>query len=284
MEVIRECRLPAASHRLSKVPSAHQEAGKMLEWVRQKLQRVRNRLDSLPYIGPLIARVADIERTVLVELILGAAALFVFAKIANEVGQGDTRAFDEWLLLSLRTPGDPAVPIGPKRVQELMRDITALGSTGVLTIMILSVAGFLAMTRKGHAAILVLVSVVGGTLISQTMKFAFARPRPDLVPHGAEVYTASFPSGHSMMSAVVYLTLGALLARTQPDRSVKVYIMTIAVALTMMVGISRVYLGVHWPTDVLAGWSLGGLWALLCWIVMVWLQRRGNVEGETAST
>jgi len=256
----------------------------MLEWVRQKLQRVRNRLYSLPYMGPLIARVADIERTVLVAVILGAAALFVFAKIANEVGQGSTRAFDEWLLLSLRTPGDPAVPIGPKRVQELMRDITALGSTGVLTIMVLSVAGFLAMTRKGHAAMLVLVSVVGGTLISQTTKFAFARPRPDLVPHGAEVFTASFPSGHSMMSAVVYLTLGALLARTQADRGVKVYIMTIAVALTVLVGISRVYLGVHWPTDVLAGWSLGGLWALLCWLVMVWLQRRGNVEGETAST
>jgi undecaprenyl-diphosphatase len=250
----------------------------------QHLQRLAGRLGGLPYVGTILARMAGIERTVLVTLILGAAALFVFAKIANEVGQGSTRAFDEWLLLSLRTPGNPAVPIGPKRVQELMRDITALGSTGVLTIMILSVAGFLAMTRKGHAAILVLVSVVGGTLISQTMKFAFARPRPDLVPHGAEVYTASFPSGHSMMAAVVYLTLGALLARMQPDRSVKVYVMTIAVTLTVMVGISRVYLGVHWPTDVLAGWSLGGLWALLCWLVMVWLQRRGKVEGETAST
>ena len=181
----------------------------MLGWARQHLQQVRNRLDSVPYVGPLIARVADIERTVLITVILGAAALFAFAKIANEVGQGETRAFDEWLLLSLRTPGDPAVPIGPKRVQEMMRDITALGSTGVLTIMILSVVGFLAMTRKGHAAILVLVSVVGGTLLSQTMKFAFARPRPDLVPHGAEVYTASFPSGHSMMAAVVYLTLVA---------------------------------------------------------------------------
>jgi undecaprenyl-diphosphatase len=256
----------------------------MLGWARQSLQQVRNRLDRLPYVGPLIARVADIERTVLVAVILGAAALFAFAKIANEVGQGETRAFDEWLLLSLRTPGEPAVPIGPKRVQELMRDLTALGSTGVLTIMVLSVVGFLSMTRKGHAAILVLVSVVGGTLLSQTMKFAFARPRPDLVPHGAEVYTASFPSGHSMMSAVVYLTLGALLARTQPDRSVKVYIMTIAVVLTLLVGISRVYLGVHWPTDVLAGWSLGGVWALLCWLVMVYLQKRGNVESATATS
>src|SRR5262245_39101534 len=119
----------------------------MLEWARQHLQQVRGHLDSLPYLGPLIARVTHIERTVLVAVLRGPAARFAFAKIANEVGQGETRAFDEWLLVSLRTPGDPAVPIGPKRVQELMRDITALGSTGVLTIMVLSVVGFLAMTR-----------------------------------------------------------------------------------------------------------------------------------------
>ena len=239
----------------------------MLEWARAYLRRL-----------------ADIERTVLAAVIVGAAALFTFAALANAVGKGSTRPFDEWLLLSLRTPGNPADPIGPIWFEEMVRDITALGSTGVLTLMVLSVIGFLAMTRKGHAAVLVLVSVVGGTLLSQTMKFAFARPRPDLVPHGAEVYTASFPSGHSMMAAVVYLTLGALLARTQPDRGVKAYIMTIAVTLAAMVGISRVYLGVHWPTDVLAGWSLGGVWALLCWLVMVWLQRRGDVESEGART
>ena len=121
---------------------------------------------------------------------------------------------------------------------------------------------------------------VNSLMSAPAMKFAFARPRPELVPHGAEVYTASFPSGHSMMSAIVYLTLGALLARTQPDRGVKIYILTIAVVLTVLVGASRVYLGVHWPTDVLAGWTLGGMWALLCWMAMVWLQSRGQVEDE----
>jgi undecaprenyl-diphosphatase len=128
----------------------------------------------------------------------------------------------------------------------------------------------------------VLVSVVGGVLISQTMKWAFARPRPDLVPHGAEVFTASFPSGHSMMSAVVYLTLGALLARTQADPAVKTYVLVMAVVLTVLVGASRVYLGVHWPTDVLAGWALGGVWALICLLVMLWLQSRGQVEYDAA--
>ncbi len=138
------------------------------------------------------------------------------------------------------------------------------------------------MTRKGHAALFVLASVAGGALISQTMKLAYARPRPDLVPHGAEVFTASFPSGHSMMSAVVYLTLGALLARTQTDRAVKAYILAVAVLLTVLVGVSRVYLGVHWPTDVLAGWALGGVWALICLLVMLWLQTRGQVEDGAA--
>jgi undecaprenyl-diphosphatase len=195
------------------------------------------------------------------------------------VSNAGTPAFDEWLIVVLRTPGNLADPVGPRWLEEMMRDFTALGSTGVLTVLVLAVAGFLAMTRKGHAALLVLLSVAGGVLVSQTMKWAYARPRPDLVPHSAEVFTASFPSGHSMMSAVVYLTLGALLARTQQDRSVKAYVLAVAVTLTVLVGASRVYLGVHWPTDVLAGWTLGGLWALICLSLMQWLQARGQVEG-----
>ena len=195
------------------------------------------------------------------------------------MGDGGTRAFDEWLLVALRTPGNLADPIGPKWFEEMMRDFTAMGSTGVLTLMVLTIAGFLAMTRKGYAALFVLGSVIGGVLISQSMKWAYARPRPELVPHGAEVYTASFPSGHSMMAAVVYLTLGALLARTLADRAVKIYVLAVAVFVTVLVGVSRVYLGVHWPTDVLAGWALGAAWALICWLVMTWLQTRGQVEG-----
>ena len=86
-----------------------------------------------------------------------------------------------------------------------------------------------------------------------------------------------------MLSAVVYLTLGALLARTQTHRGIKVYFLAVAGLLTVIIGVSRVYLGVHWPTDVLAGWVGGAGWALLCWLVMLWLQRRGKVEAEGAS-
>jgi undecaprenyl-diphosphatase len=247
----------------------------MSKW-RGLLQQVARQ----PLITWLVAQVARIERLTLLAVILTATVLFAFARLASAVRRGRTEDFDEWLIVALRTPGDPADPIGPKWLEEMMRDFTAMGSTGVLTLMVLAIAGFLAMTRKGHAAVFVLAAVGGGVLISQTMKLAYARPRPDLVPHGAEVFTASFPSGHSMMSAVVYLTLGALLARTQADRPAKVYILAVAVLLTALVGVSRVYLGVHWPTDVVAGWALGGVWALICLIIMLWLQSRGDVEGD----
>lgn len=248
-----------------------------------KAQDLLRRIGEQPHLVRLVARISDVERTTLITLIIAASVLLGFAKLADAVGEGGTRAFDEWLLVSLRTPGNLADPIGPKWFEEMMRDFTALGSTGVLTVMVLTIACFLAMTRKGYAALFVLASVIGGVLISQTMKWAYARPRPELAPHGAEVYTASFPSGHSMMAAVVYLTLGALLARTQVDRAVKIYILAVAVIVTVLVGVSRVYLGVHWPTDVLAGWSLGAAWALTCWLVMTWLQSRGQVEGEATS-
>jgi undecaprenyl-diphosphatase len=233
-------------------------------------------------IARLIARASWVEWMTLSAVILAASLLFAFARLANAVARGRTHAFDEWLIIALRTPGDLADPIGPKWIEEMMRDFTALGSTGVLTLMVLTIAGFLVMTRKEHAALFVLVSVAGGVLIGQTLKWAYARPRPDLVPHGAEVFTSSFPSGHSMMAAVTYLTLGALLARTQAGRRVKTYVLVVAVLLTMLVGVSRVYLGVHWPTDVLAGWALGGTWALICLLIMGWLQTRGKVEDASA--
>jgi undecaprenyl-diphosphatase len=246
-----------------------------------RLQDLLRRLHDRLQLEALIAHVSRLERMTLAGVILGAGALLVFATLANEVGSGGTRAFDERLLLALRTPGNLADPIGPKWLEEMVRDFTALGSTGVLALMVLAVAGFLAITRKGHAALAVLVAVVCGVALSQTTKWAYARPRPELVPHGAEVFSASFPSGHAMMSAVVYLTLGALLARTQPNQGVKAYILGVAVVLTVLVGASRVYLGVHWPTDVLAGWALGGVWALACWLAVLWLQARGQVEEET---
>ena len=231
-------------------------------------------------LAAVLARWSRIEPLTLMAIAVPAGVVLAFATLGRAVGAGSTRAFDEAILLAMRTPGNLADPVGPLWFQEMVRDFTALGSTGVLTFMVLAIAGFLTMTRKGQAAVFIILSVGGGVLISETMKAFYDRARPDLVPHGAEVYSASFPSGHSMLSAVVYLTLGALVARTQADRGVKRYIVTLAAILTIFVGTSRVYLGVHWPTDVLAGWALGGAWALVCWFVMTWLQSRGEVEPE----
>jgi len=230
--------------------------------------------------GWLMAYLGRRELLLPVLLLVTAGTLLAFGKLAVEVLEGETRSFDRALLLAFRNPADPSDPLGPRWLEEAARDITSLGSTVVLTFVTLAVAGFLALARKRGAALLVLVSVGGGTLLSTLLKLGFERPRPDLVPHAAAVYTASFPSGHAMLSAVTYLTLGTLLARIQPRRRLRAYIVAIAVLLTLLVGTSRIYLGVHWPTDVLAGWCLGAAWAMLCWAVALWLQRRGRVESN----
>src|SRR5262245_24574649 len=233
---------------------------------------------------PPKAGVVRMEGELLLTFAGTATLLLGFAMLGAAVAGGEPRAFDRRILLAMRSATDPSAPIGPVWFQEMVRDFTAIGSTGVLLLVVLMVAGFLAMTRRRNAALMVLASSAGGTLITHLTKIGFARPRPDLVPHEVYVDTMSFPSGHAMMSAVVYLTLGALLARTEARRRVKIYILAMAVLLTLLVGASRIYLGVHWPTDVLAGWALGAGWATLCWLVMLVLQRRGDVEAEDRGT
>lgn len=245
------------------------------------LTRGRHRLESLPVLGRLLASVSQMERMTLATVAFAAFALYAFVKIADEVMERATGGLDRAILLALRDPNNLSDPLGPPWFEEMMRDFTALGGTAVLTLLTVVVLLFLLMTGKRHSAMLVAASVAGGTLLSQIMKWGFDRPRPDLVPHGMAVYSQSFPSGHAMLSAIVYLTLGALLARTQARTRVKVFLLSVATGLTVIVGVSRIYLGVHWPTDVLGGWMMGAAWAAMCWLVMLWLQRKGEVEPET---
>lgn len=220
------------------------------------------------------------ELSTLVLLAVLTAGVWGFVELADEVMEEETHAFDKALLLALRNPEDSSDPLGPRWLEELGRDFTALGGMGVLTFLTLSVAGFLVLTGKSRVALFLLAAVFGGLLLSSLLKYGFNRPRPDLVAHRAFVYTASFPSGHSMMSAVTYLTLGALLTRVHRRRTEKAFFILLAVFVTVLVGVSRIYLGVHWPTDVLAGWTVGASWALLCWLAAGWLQHRGHVEQE----
>ncbi|HYO13323.1 MAG TPA: phosphatase PAP2 family protein [Thermoanaerobaculia bacterium] len=230
----------------------------------------------------MIARqsLSKLEFLPLLILVLIAGGVWAFAEIAEEVTEGETRQVDEAILLALRSPQDRSDPLGPEWVEEMQRDFTALGGIPVLLLLTGAASAFLVLDGKRHAAVFVLAAVGGALLWSFLLKEGFSRPRPDLVSHGAHVYSASFPSAHSMMAAATYLTLGVLLARVQARRRLKIFLLGFAALLTVLVGLSRIYLGVHWPTDVLAGWAAGGVWALLCWLVARWLQRRGQVETE----
>lgn len=209
-------------------------------------------------------------------------AIWAFAEVAEEVLENSTRTFDEALLLAMRNSADLSDPLGPPWLEELGRDITALGGVGVLALLAATVIGYLLLSDKRRAAAVLTLAMAGGLLLSLALKGIFERPRPDLVPHGSVVYTASFPSGHSMMAATVYLTMAALLARVHERRRIKAYLLLVALTATFLVGVSRIYLGVHWPTDVFAGWAAGAGWALFCWLVARRLQRRGQMESETS--
>jgi undecaprenyl-diphosphatase len=225
-----------------------------------------------------IARAGHSESWLLIFILIIAALLFAFGLIAQEVAEGEPLAFDRALLLAFRDPANPSVPIGPPWLLDTARDVTSLGSTVVLGIILFSVVGYLLLDRKRAAACLMLGAVVGGVALNNLLKFAFARPRPDFVTPAVQVFTASFPSGHAALSAITYLTLGALLAQTNPSVRIRIYLMSLAAVFTGLVGVSRVYLGVHYPTDVLAGWCIGTAWAMGCWALMAWLQRRGGIE------
>ena len=217
-------------------------------------------------------------------ILLGAVALllmvWVFVHLADEVREGDTRQFDEWVLSSLRKEGDPSQLKGPRWVAWGAQDITALGSPTVLGLTVLAVTGYLLLHGLYRNGLFVFTASAGGWVLNWALKQFFARARPDIVPHLREVMSSSFPSGHALTSAAVYLTLGALLMRIAEGRLAKYYCIAIAMLVTFLVGASRVFLGVHYPTDVLAGWLIGMSWALLCWGVERTLEHRAGLRRE----
>jgi undecaprenyl-diphosphatase len=220
------------------------------------------------------------EPLLLLTILLVSTALWALAALADAVMEGHTYTFDEAVLLAMRTPGDLADPWGPRWFETFLRDCTALGDAGVLTVIMLVVCGFLLLQDKTRMTVLVVVAVAGAMLVSTLLKRGFDRPRPALVPHAVRYDSASFPRGHAMHAAVVSLTLGAWLARGQPHRWLKSSVLGVAVVLTALVGGSRVYRGVHWPTDVRAGWAAGAAWALGIWGMAFWLQQHGEMEPD----
>ena len=229
----------------------------------------------------MLARVKSGDRSELTLLLGGIALLLlllVFSKLASEVLEGETQKFDRQILTALRDPADLSRPIGPRWLLSGALDITALGSATVLGLTVLAVSGFFVLQGMWRRGLFVFVATLGGWFINGALKQVFQRPRPDVVPHLRETMTLSFPSGHALISAVVYLTLGALLMRVAERRLTKIYCMAVAMTATFVVGASRVYLGVHYPTDVIAGWLIGLSWALVCWMVERSLERRAGLQ------
>ena len=214
-----------------------------------------------------------IEYATEISLVLLSLGLFGFFKLTEEVVEGDTRGFDQSVLLWFRNKADLSDPIGPQWLEVVVRDITALGGLLILGLLTIAACGYLWLTQRHRLALFVAVSIPAGSLLNTLLKEYFTRPRPDIVPHGTGAALSSFPSGHAMMSAVVFLTLGALLSLSTENTRIKIYILFWSVFLTVIVGISRVYLGVHWPTDIIAGWIAGGTWAILCLLVGHWILR-----------
>ncbi|MBB2750423.1 UNVERIFIED_ORG: undecaprenyl-diphosphatase [Rhizobium aethiopicum] len=214
-----------------------------------------------------LARLTAYEPLTLITLASVAGGLFVLQRLTSEVLEGETFRFDEAILLALRRPGELGMPIGPGWLTRAVSDITSLGGVTVLSLMTVLVTIYLLLDRRWPIALFLFSSVLTGWLASATLKILVARPRPDIVPHLVEVSDLSFPSGHAMVSAVTYLTLGALLARTQRYPSTRIFVMGAGVFLAVIIGLSRIYLGVHYPTDVFAGWCAGALWALGCWLI-----------------
>ncbi|RPI25878.1 MAG: phosphatase PAP2 family protein [Acidobacteria bacterium] len=225
-------------------------------------------------------RLLSHEPVVLITILLIILGIWLFVGVTEEVIEADTQELDERVLLALRASGHLEDPIGPPWLERMAAEVTALGGIGPLSLFTMAVAGFLWLNRKRAMLLLVLISVGGGACVSFGLKQLIGRPRPSAVPHLTVVSSASFPSGHAFLSAVVYLTVGILLAATLGRRRLKLYILFVAILLTFLIGISRVYLGVHYPTDVLGGWTGGLVWALSCWVVARRLQKRGAVEAE----
>lgn len=203
-------------------------------------------------------------------ILLVGAGLAAFSK---EVLRGETLDFDQYILGLFRQTGDPALAIGPAWVKLAMVELTALGGHSVLILFTLLAAGLCLAVRRYGSLFFLLLAAAGAIGLNTALKLIFARARPDVVEPLVQVYTYSYPSGHALLSATFYLSFAFLLAEMARSRLTRIYIISCGFLLAGLIGFTRVYLGVHYPTDILAGWAIGTAWALVCWILLRHLRR-----------
>ena len=208
-----------------------------------------------------------------------AAAAFLFG-ISTAQFFSDSHGLDRILLIGLPPPFDKRDD-APERLLELAHHISALGSPEIVALISMVVFGFLLLAGRIRPALFLLVSVMGGTGFAYVLKMVFGSFRPHhSTGSNFEMLNTSFPSGHAMLAAIIYLTLAALIADAVPPARrplLALYALCVAFAITLAVGASRVYLAVHWPSDVVAGWAVGASWIVLCWLLWGWLE---NLSGK----
>lgn len=203
-----------------------------------------------------------------------AAAVLLLAVVGDAIEDGAHFAFDRAILLWARGGSAHGVPIGPDWFRAAMLDITAIGGVTVLVLMVTLVAGFLAIGRHWLTLSLVLGGTISGSIAVSIAKGLVGRARPTVTDHLVSVASQSFPSGHAANSAIVYLTMATLLSQLVESRAARTYLFAAAALIVTAIGASRVYLGVHWPSDVLAGWAFGTLWAVAWWAIGAWARLR----------
>lgn len=221
-------------------------------------------------------RLARTEIAALSALFVVTAGIALFADLAEDMREGDGQAFDQAILNWMQ----PVVgePRGPWWLKEAAADLTSLGGISVLTLFAVIVFVFLLIQRKRLSALLLVVGLAGGVGLSEGLKAIFERQRPPEVFQAVDTLNASFPSGHALLSTVFYLTLGVMLTRAFPRTHLKAFVLGAAMVIAILIGLTRVYLGAHWATDVLAGWSVGAAWAMALWLAAYAVQRRQAVH------
>lgn len=208
--------------------------------------------------------------------------ILLFRQIANWIDAGTTDRIDFELLRLCRDDTPELNPRGSTRFVGAVRDFTALGSGTVLTLLVIAVSMYYFLQGRWRTGLFLLVTSLLGWGLMEWIKDTYARPRPKVVPHLVVESSYSFPSGHAKMSAVIYLTLGAILAANSKRRLVKIFWISLAIGLTLLIGCSRVYLGVHHPSDVLAGWLAGTAWAMFAFLLARVFKYRLHQDAETS--
>jgi len=218
-------------------------------------------------------RFARSEIAAVTALFVVAVGTAAFADLAEDMTEGDGQMFDQAVLAAMRPNADPSDAWGPWWLEEAAADLTSLGGIAVLSLFATIVVVFLFMQRKRLSALLLLFGLGGGVALGEGLKAGFEGDRPPQVYQAVDTINASFPSGHALLSAVFYLSIAVMLTRAFPERHFKAFVLGVGILLTLIVGMTRIYLGAHWATDVLAGWSVGAAWSMALWLVAYSLQR-----------